>query len=246
LFIVAGWLTAVGIGTGCFASSGTRAATDEVIAFACSFAVAVPIASAMPLILGGKTSRAVEPMLAIALAIVASGGMIYVFLWAAPSLVRSRMGYWEFLRLQHLVLFAASMSASLCAPLGAIVGGAIGTIAGLLVLLARRTPKLTAGLVAGLLLACASGPVQSFAFGRATDLVLEWRLEGGKWAVSSISQNEIASALGATIGAVLGAVIASAVMHVRRGSILNVRRCPSLRESMQQTWPVESAVNGHS
>jgi hypothetical protein len=89
--------------------------------------------------------------------------------------------------------------------------------------------------VAGLLLACASGPVQSFAFGLAADLVLEWRLEGGKWAVSSISQNEIASALGATLGAVLGAVIAAAVMHVRRGSIQNVGRCPSLRESMQQT-----------
>jgi hypothetical protein len=227
-------LTAVGIGTGCFASSGTRAATDELIAFACSFAVAVPIASAMPLILGGKTSRAVEAMLAIAFAIVASGGMTYVFLWAAPSLVRSQMGSWEFLRLQNLILFAASMGASLCAPLGAIVGGAIGTIAGLLVLLARRTPKLAAGLVAGLLLACASGPVQSYAFGLATDLVLESRLEGGRWAVSSISPNEIASALGATIGAVLGAVLAAAVMHLRRGSILNVGRCPSLSGPFQK------------
>jgi hypothetical protein len=224
LFIVAGWLTAVGIGAGCFALSGTRASIDELIAFACSFAVAVPIASAMPLILGGKSSQAVEALLAIAIVIVASGGITYVFLWAAPSLVRSHMGYWEFLRLQHLVLFAASMSVTLCARLGAIIGGGIGTIAGLLVLLARRTPKLAAGLVAGLLLACASGPVQSFAFGLATDLVLEWRLEGGKWAVSSISQNEIASALGAAIGAVLGAVIAAAVIYVRRGSFLNVGR----------------------
>jgi hypothetical protein len=173
LFAVAGWLTAVGIGTGCFASSGARSATDELIPFACSFAVAAPIASAMPLILGGKKRWAVETILAIAFAIAASGVVTYLFLWAAPSLVRSQMGYWEFLWLQHIVLFAASMIASLCAPLGAIVGAAIGTITGLVVALTRQTPKLAAGLMAGLLLACASGAVQSFAFGLAADMVLD-------------------------------------------------------------------------
>jgi hypothetical protein len=57
-------------------------------------------------------------MFAIALAVVASGGISYVFLLAIPSLVWSQMGYWEFLWLQHFVLIAASLSASLCAPLG--------------------------------------------------------------------------------------------------------------------------------
>jgi hypothetical protein len=227
LFVVAGWLTAVGIGTGCFACSETRLATDELIAFACSFAIAAAIACVMPLILGGRKSWAIQATLAIAFAIVASGGVAYLLLWAAPSLVRSQVGYWEFLSLQHLVLFSVSMNARLCAPLAAIVGGAIGTIAGVLVVVARRAPKLAAGLTAGLLLACASGPVQSFAFSLATDFVLEWRLEGGKWAVSSISQNEIASALGATIGAVFGAVTAAAMIHVRRRSNLTVKRCPS-------------------
>ena len=124
-----------------------------------------------------------------------------MFLWAAPSLVRSQMGStWEFLWLQHLVLFAARPARASCARLGAIVGGAFGTIAGLFVLLAggghREALRWAGGWVAAGL---RSGPVQSFAIGLATDLVLEMRLEGGKWAVSSISQNEIASALGATI-----------------------------------------------
>jgi hypothetical protein len=224
LFIVAGWLTAVGIGTGCFASSGARSTTDELIAFACSFAVAALIASAVPLILGGRKSWAVEAILAIAFAIVASGGVAYLFLWVAPSLVRSQMGYWAFRRLQHHILFWASTSASLCAPLGTIIGGAIGAIVGLLVVLMRRAPKLATGLTAGLLLACASGPVHSFAFSRAINLVLEWRLEGGKWAVSSISQKEVASALGSTIGAVVGVVIAVAAMQIRRESNLSVGR----------------------
>lgn len=216
LLVVASWLTAVGIGTGCFAYSAARSVTDELLAFACSFAVAAPIASVIPLIFAGKKNWAVEATLAIASAIVVFAGVVYLFLWAAPSLVRSQMGYWELLRLQHLVLFVAESIAILSTVLGAIVGSVIGAIASLVVVLSRRIPKLATCLMAGLLLACASGPVHGFVFGLATDLVLKWRLEGGKWAVSSISEKELGSGLGSTIGAVFGAVLAVTVTRVSR------------------------------
>jgi hypothetical protein len=237
LLIAACWLTAVAIGTGCFAYSGARSINDELIGFACSFAVAAPIATLIPLILGGKKSWAANASLAIASATLVVVGATYLLLWATPSLVRNQMGYWEFRRLQHFVVYTATMTASLCAPLGAIVGGVIGTIAGLLVVLRRRAPKLAAGLAVGVLLACASGPVQSFAFGLATDLVLKRRLEGGKWAVSSISEKELGSALGATMGAVFGAVIGVSVMRFQRESIVNAGDCPSVTSQSSEPGP---------
>ena len=144
-----------------------------------------------------------------------------------PPLVRSQTGYWELRRLQDHILIRTSMSAEPLRPArgnrwrsdryhrGALGRAhAPGTEAG-----RRVDGRAAAGL--------RSAPVQGFAFGRAIDLVLEWRLEGGKWAVSSISQKEVASAWGATIGAVVGAVIAVAAMQIARGSNPSVGRRPS-------------------
>jgi hypothetical protein len=107
------------------------------------------------------------------------------------------------------------------------------------VVLARRIPKLaTCCLTGGLLLACASGPVQGFVFGLATDLVLKWRLEGGKWAVSSISEKELGSGLGSTIGAVFGAVLAVTVTGVSRN-----RSRPSCSAQPASALPDQTGPN---
>ncbi len=203
----AAWLMATAVATVCLVAGG-QSQVGEGVGFAFSFAVAVAVSVIVTLAIGGGWRFAAEFGLAIVATIAVLAGCICLFVWAPPTWLRISMGLSvnNFLIMRReLPRFAAEVSRQ-TVPIGAILGVAIGSVAGMLVRLARRRPTWAALIGAGLLLSFASGAVPGLAAWTLTDLVLTLRLEGGKWAVSSILPQEVASALGSLTGALLGAV----------------------------------------
>ncbi len=211
---MAAWLMATAVGTACLAAGG-QSQVGEGVGFAVSFAVAVAMSVVVALAIGGRWRSAAEFGLAILATMAALAGFICLLVWAPPTTLRRSTGMSvnDLLNMRReLPRIAAEVTRQL-APIGAILGVAIGSVTGLLARLARRRPKWATVLGAGLLLAFASGTIPGLAARTLTDLVLASRLEGGKWAVSSISPHEVGSALGSLTGALLGAVAAVLVLR---------------------------------
>jgi hypothetical protein len=207
---MAAWLMATAVGTAWLAAGGQSQVGEGV-----GFAVAVATSVVVALAIGGRWWSAAEFGLAILATVAALAGFICLLVWATPTTLRRSMGMSVndlLLMRRELPRFTAEVTRQL-APIGAILGVAIGSVTGLLARLARRRPKWAAVLGAGLLLAFASGTILGLAAPTLSDLVLASRLEGGKWAVSSISPHEVGSALGSLTGALLGAVAAILVFR---------------------------------
>jgi MFS family permease len=207
------WLLVVGLGTACFfppgASFPLRASEDwaafhNALVFGSSAAVASAVAAALAFAIGGKTKWTYEVVFAVTLTVALLTAVACTCLWLAPWLARSRMGYWEFVRLRDTLLrWSASIVRSEI-PLGGVVGLLLGVLAGRLAVLARRHPRIAMGLMLGLLFAGASEPVQRVAFG----LVLFWG-HVVRWLIWSPGMTyEFVPASGATFGAIAGAIIA--------------------------------------
>jgi hypothetical protein len=210
----AAWLMATAVGTACLAAGGQSQGGEEV-GFAASFAFAVAMSVVVALAIGGRWRLAAEFGLAIVTTIAALAGFVCLLVWATPTTFRRSMGMSvnDLLVIRReLPRFAVEVTRQ-TAPIGAILGAAIGSVTGLLARLARSRPKLATLLGGGLLLSFASGAVPGLAARTLTDLVLASRLEGGKWAVSSIRPHEVGSALGSLTGALLGAVGAGLVLR---------------------------------
>ncbi len=210
----AAWLMATAVGTAC-PTTGGQSQFGEAVGFAGSFAVAFAMSVVVALAIGGRWRLAAEFGLAILATMAALAGFICLLVWAPPTTLRRSMGMSVndlLIMRRELPRIAAEVTRQL-APIGAILGAAIGSVTGLLARLARRRPKWATVLGAGLLLTFASGTIPGLAARTLTDLVLASRLEGGKWAVSSISPHEVGSALGSLTGALLGAVAAVLVLR---------------------------------
>jgi hypothetical protein len=212
------WLVVVAIATACFFppwSSFPPWVSDDwnsfnnALVFGSSAAIAGAIATAVSLAIGGKKKWALEFILAVTFAVALLIAGAYACLWVEPSLVRSRMGHWEFLTLRDTLTRWFLSVVRYDIPLGAVVGLVPGAIAGLLVLLAGRRPRIAIGLTVGLLLAAAAEPVQRVAF----ELVQIWGMTV-RWAIWSPGMTDpYVPAAGATLGAIAGSLIAAVSMR---------------------------------
>ena len=158
-----------------WASFPPRASEDwasfhNALVFGSSAAVASAVAAALAFAVGGKTKWTYEVVFAVTLTVALLTAVAYTCLWLDPSLARSRMGYWEFVRLRDTLLrWSASIVRSEI-PLGGVVGLLLGVLAGRSAVLARRHPRVAMGLMLGLLFAahqnpCSESPSASSSFG---------------------------------------------------------------------------------
>jgi hypothetical protein len=215
LLILASWLSVVGIGAVCFASgTPTRSDVDEFIAFTSSFSIAVATSASMTLLGGRRRRLAIEAVLSIAIASLTFASIVYACLWLIPSLPRSLMGAWEFLRLRSLIEFFAPLIVKLYGPIGAILGVGVGLVAGVMIRLYSHRPRLVAALAIGILLTCACGQVLSAGSILLTNLLIEARLDHGHMHAATVRGDEIAVTLGAVTGAIVGATGAWIVARV--------------------------------
>jgi hypothetical protein len=217
LVMATAWATALAIGVAGFAA-GSRPGSFEAVGFGIAFGVASLVAAVAALAVGGRPRLAIEPALAVVVSVLFAAWAAAMMLWLLPTTTQSLVGLGsqDLLRLRWLCAAIAgdvlTKSLSLVGPAVAVVAG---TVAGLLMRLARRRPTLAAGLAVGLLVGV--GASASPAGRIVADLVLESRLEGGLWAVSSFSPDELANALGAVVGSVVGAIGACGVLRRPRG-----------------------------
>jgi hypothetical protein len=217
--IATAWVMAVGIGVAGF-SAGTPPWLGEVVAFSFEFAIASAVGAVVALAVGGRRRWAMEAMLAIAACLILVGVVAGMLLWLAPWTTWrfTGLGSQEFLLYRGMAERIATDLIRTRGRLGAGLGLVAGVVAGLLMRLARRRPGLASGLASGLLLGI--GSVSAIASGAITDFVLEARLEGGNWKVSSIGTHELAGALGAVVGSIIGALAAYVAPRVFRASPL--------------------------
>jgi hypothetical protein len=212
------WLVVVAIATACFFppwSSFPPWVSDDwnsfnnALVFGSSAAITGAVATALSLAIGGKKQWALEFVFAVTFAVALLVAGAYAFLWVDPSLVRSRMGHWEFLRLRDTLTRWFQFVVRYDIPFGSVVGLVPGAIAGLLVVLAGRRPRIAIGLIIGLLLAAAAEPVQRLIF----ELVQFWGT-GVRWAIWSPGITDpYVPAVGATLGAIAGSIIAAVAMR---------------------------------
>ena len=219
--IVLAWIVVVAIATACFFPPWSSFppwvyddwnSFDNALVFGSSAAIAGAVATAVSLAIGGKKKWALDFVFAVTFAVALLVAGAYACLWVDPSLVRSRMGHWEFLRLRDTLtrwfLFVVRYDIPLCA----VVGLLPGAIAGLLVVLAGQRPRIAIGLIIGLLLAAAAEPVQRLTF----ELVQFWGM-GVRWAIWSPGMTDpYVPAAGATLGAIAGSLIAAVAMSRER------------------------------
>jgi hypothetical protein len=219
--IALGWLLVVGIGTAVFFPPGPslppRASEDwdsfdNALVFASSTAIASALATAFAFAIAGKKKWALEVVIVVTCTVAVLTAVAYTCLWLAPSLARSRMGHWEFVRLQNTTLRWSTAIVRHQIPLGVVVGMLVGAVAGNLAILSRRHPRIAMGLMLGLLFAGASEPVQHLVF----ELVLFWCLFVRWWIWSPGMTVPYVPASGATFGAIAGAIIAVGAMWRER------------------------------
>jgi hypothetical protein len=217
LVIASAWATALALGVAGFAA-GSRPGSYEAVGFGIAFGVASLVAAVAALAVGGRPRLAIEAAAAVVGSLLLASWAAAMMLWLLPTTTQSlaRLGSQDLLRLRWLLVAIAgdvlTRSRSLVMP---AVGAVAGTAAGLLMRLSRRRPTLAAGLAVGLLVGL--GASASLAGRVVADLVLESRLQGGVWAVSSFSADELANALGAVSGSVVGAIGACAMLRRPRG-----------------------------
>jgi hypothetical protein len=182
-----------------------RQRLEECFAFGCSFAIAVVISPILPLVLGSKRRWAVESTGAIVGLVVFLVGSGWFFFWVIPWFTLRVISYRYLLFARGFTLHVAPEIGTSWGPIAAVIGLVVGVIAGLVALLARYRPRLGVAVAVGLVLFFALGVGNQMIFGMATDLVLEWRQNHGRWrSVAHVSSWELASALGATTGSFVG------------------------------------------
>ncbi len=216
LAIVGAWVTALGVAIAAF-PVGSRNGMYEAISFGLAFAIASALAGVVALAVGGRRSLAVEAAVAIIGTVLLAAGLAAGMLWLAPVEIERVLGLGSqelLFRRRQLVADAGRLLGRTRFTAEVVLGPVVGAVAGLLVRLGRRRPGLAAGVAVGLLVAV--GASADLAGRLVADAVLESRLEGGKWAVSSISPVEVAGAIGAVAGAVVGAIVASVALRVTR------------------------------
>lgn len=215
------WLLVVGFGTAVFFPPGAplppRASEDwdsfnNALVFASSTAITSALATAFTFAIAGKRKWALEVVIAVTFTVAVLTTFAYTGLWLAPSLARSRLGYWEFVRLQDTTLRWSTAIVRHQIPLGAVVGMLAGAVAGNLAILSRRHPRIAMWLMLGLLCACVSELVQHLVF----ELVLFCCLFVRWWIWSPGVTVPYVPASGATFGAIAGAIIAAVAMWRQR------------------------------
>jgi MFS family permease len=215
----------VGIGTACFFPPGgsfpPRTSEDwdafnNAIVFASSTAIAGAVATAFALAIAGKRKWALEVTIAVSLPVALLGVVVYTCFWRYPWLARSRMGQWEFVRLQNTSLRWFATMVRYQVPHGAVVGLVLGAVAGSLAILARRQPRIAMGMTLGLLFAIMLEPVQRVVF----EIVVFWGYFVRWWIESPGMTVPFVPASGATFGAIAGAIIAVVVLW-------RTRTCPT-------------------
>jgi hypothetical protein len=216
LAIVATWFIALAIGVVAF-GTGSRPGSLEPVSFGIGFGLAALAAGVAALAVGGRIRLAIEAGFAIVAAVVLAAWVASMVLWLAPLAAQRLVGLGsqDLLRLRW---FIAAIAGDVCTSPRSLIGPFLGVLAGgaagALMRLGRRRPGLAAGLAVMLLVAVGAS---ADAAGRVvTDVVLEARKEGGNWAVSSLTPDEVAGAIGAAAGAVVGAILACGLLRVPR------------------------------
>ncbi len=199
LAALAAWGMTLAVAVAGFSAGSTR--VGESLAFADQFALGSAVAVVVTLGIGGGWRRGVEAGAVGLVAILAAAGLVLVLVLI---LVATRTWLGAVHQLYQNAWILATFVARPALMIGAILGGASGAAAGGLIVLGRRRPGLARALALGLLLALGATvePVSRF----VTDRVVEARLNGGYTKAASVSNEEIASAIGATSGAIVGAL----------------------------------------
>ena len=220
------WLTMICLGAGSYQAGTSRG--DEVFAFAGHFAVASAASAIVTLAVGGSWRLALEVALSVVALIVPTAILAYSFFWLSPVQARTWLGWalHDLLFIRHRLKDVARMLSGLLTAIALLVGVGIGVVAGSLTRLAGRKPRLAGTLALGILVAF--GTSASYQSSALTSIVLESRGDGGNWLGASISQTELASAIGAVIGALAGAMIGCITMRL---SSARARSIPSKTSS---------------
>jgi hypothetical protein len=221
LIIQAVWLTMVGLGACSYQAGSSR--FEEVFGFADQFALASATSAIVTLAAGGTWRRAREVALSILAMIVLVTILAYSFFWLTPVQAKTWLGLSppDLWYIQHQLKLVPQMLSGMAAAITVMVGLGIGIVAGLLMRLARRRPRLAVVLAMGIL--AGFGSSASYQASAMTSIVLESRGEGGQWLAASISETELANAIGAVTGAMAGAMIACVTMRL---SIARSRSIP--------------------
>ena len=225
LLIMATWVTAVAIAGAGYSSINERQRPDDIVDFACSFAIASVVASVVALALSGRYRRAIEWAAAMSGFVAIVAGLAYVLLWPAHSLGLRVFSVRQILMLREGLLELVAEIGRLNNDVGAVlllsvaIGVVVGVIAGVLGRVGDRRPRLAIGLAAILLLFCGSGAAQHLIFGVGSEWLLRWRHQQRvNWAIADISRRELTAALGATGGGLVGALAAGLSLYRARRS----------------------------
>jgi hypothetical protein len=212
ILIVSIWITVTGIGAGSTLAGSSQ--IEEVIAFAIQFALASSIAGATTLIVSGKKRLGWEVLSSTAAFSFLLGILSYAVFWpgAIPLRAIFRLGYYNVFYMRHLLWETLLMIVRFPSILGIGGGISVGLVAGIIMRLKR--PALAGAL--GLALLLAFGASFDFLSATISNLVIQYRLYGGYWKVSSVNADEMASAIGAATGSVIGATVACMALRMAR------------------------------
>ena len=213
--IGATWLALAALATGAFFSPGWAAAQPplhDVVGFACSVAIAGAGAAIAVFGIGNRKMWAIQLALSASLLSAIAALPLGYILWFDPTLLRGRMDYWSFQRLQQDAALGIRSLAGYHLPLGTAVGLAFGAAAGLLIRLGRRRPRLATATALALLFALASEGGRQVAF--ALVPWLRWRLRN-HLVLRSLADDQI-TITGMIFGAVAGSAVAGLAMYAAR------------------------------